>query len=163
MLIRHADEKDLQHLNDINNYYILNTNASFDVQPQTLEQRAVWFHKYKTSGPYQILVAEEGGKVIGCAYSSRYREHFSFDQTIETSIYVDHEVRTKGVGTKLYQSLFEALKPEPVHLAVVGIALPNEGSIALHKKFGFEVVGTFKEYALKKGQYVSSIWMQKII
>jgi L-amino acid N-acyltransferase YncA len=71
------------------------------------------------------------------------------------------EVRTKGVGTLLYQELFSLLKNEPLHLAVAGIALPNDASIALHKKFGFEEVGVFKEYAIKNCKYISSIWMQK--
>jgi phosphinothricin acetyltransferase len=53
------------------------------------------------------------------------------------------------------------LKNEALHLAIAGIALPNDASVALHKKFGFEEVGVFKEYAVKNGQYISSIWMQK--
>jgi phosphinothricin acetyltransferase len=64
-------------------------------------------------------------------------------------------------GFSKYKELFSLLKSEPLHLAVAGIALPNEASIALHKKFGFEEVGVFKEYAIKNGKYISSIWMQK--
>ncbi len=63
----------------------------------------------------------------------------------------------------MYEALFKKLETENLHLAVVGIALPNEASIALHKKFGFEEVGIFKEYAIKRGQYISSVWMQKRI
>lgn len=159
--IRNAEAHDLQALTEINNHYIINTHATFDVEPQTLEQRKLWFDKYKSSGPYQLLVSENDGQIIGCAYSSRYRDHFSFDQTVETSIYLSHDQKSKGVGTLLYQKLFEKLKNQKLHLAVVGIALPNEASVALHKKFGFEDVGVFKEYAVKHGKYISSIWMQK--
>ena len=83
--------------------------------------------------------------VIGCAYSSRYRDHFAFDQTVKTSIYIAHHHKAKGLGSLLYKALFEKIKSENLHLAVVGIALPNDSSIALHKKFGFEEVGIFKE------------------
>jgi hypothetical protein len=34
---------------------------------------------------------------------------------------------------------------ERVHVAVGGIALPNEASMALHRKFGFTEVGAFRE------------------
>ncbi len=159
--VRNAVIEDLPTLTKINNHYILNTNATFDIEQQTIAQRRIWFDKYKGSGPYQLLVAEENNRVIGCAYSSRYRDHFSFDQTVETSIYLAHDYKSKGVGSLLYQKLFERIAGEKLHLAVVGIALPNEASIALHKKFGFEEVGIFKEYAVKNGTFISSIWMQK--
>jgi phosphinothricin acetyltransferase len=159
--IRYANLHDLPRLTEINNHYILNSDANFDIDPQTTEQRKNWFSKYKESGPYHLLVAEENDQVLGCAYSSRYRDHFSFDQTVETSIYLAHDQRTKGIGSLLYQALFETLATQKLHLAVVGIALPNEPSIALHRKFGFEDVGVFKEYAVKHGKYISSIWMQK--
>jgi phosphinothricin acetyltransferase len=159
--IRNADIDDLDQLTEIDNHYILNSNATFDIEAQTTEQRKTWFNKYKDSGPYQLLVAEENNKILGYAYSSRYRDHFSFDQTVETSIYLAHDQKSKGVGSLLYKALFEKLASQKLHLAVVGIALPNEPSIALHRKFGFEEVGVFKEYAIKHGKYISSIWMQK--
>ena len=71
------------------------------------------------------------------------------------------EQRTKGLGSLLYEALFTKLKSEPLHLAVAGIALPNDASVALHKKFGFTEVGVFQEYAMKHGQRISSVWMQK--
>jgi phosphinothricin acetyltransferase len=159
--IRLARAEDLGRLTEINNHYILNTNSTFDIEPHTVDQRKSWFEKYNSTGPYQLLVAEHAGVVIGCAYSSRYRDHFSFNHTVETSVYLAHDQRTKGVGSLLYNALFSKLKSEKLHLAVVGIALPNEASIALHKKFEFEEVGIFKEYAIKHGKYISSIWMQK--
>jgi len=49
-----------------------------------------------------------------------------------------------------------------VHVALAGIALPNDASVALHRNFGFTEVGTFREYAIKNGQYISSVWMQRL-
>lgn len=161
MKIRYAKKTDLQRLTEIDNYYIENSNANFFIKPRSIDDRLSWFEKYKETGPYRLLVSEVDGIVHGFAYSSRYREHFAFDQTIETSVYLASEARNKGLGTALYGKLFEILKSESLHLAVAGIALPNNASIALHKKFGFEEVGVFKEYAVKKTQYISSIWMQK--
>lgn len=163
MNIRYAKRTDLQRLTEIDNFYIENSNANFFIKPRSVDERLSWFEKYKETGPYRLLVCEVDGLVQGCAYSSRYRDHFAFDQTIETSVYLSPDARTKGLGTALYKELFESLKSESLHLAVAGIALPNDASIALHKKFGFEEVGVFKEYAVKNGQYISSIWMQKRI
>jgi phosphinothricin acetyltransferase len=66
------------------------------------------------------------------------------------------------VGTSLCRALFESIADEPIHAVVVGIAMPNDASVALHRMFGFTEVGTFREYATKNGQYVSSLWMQRL-
>lgn len=159
--IRPAIIEDLSAIIAIDNYYIQNSICTFDTELRVPEQRIKWFQNYKQTGPYQLFVAEENNKVIGYCCSNRYRDHQAFIKTIEVSIYLDHSYKTKGIGSKLYEKLFTALKDEPVHLAVAGIALPNEASVQLHKKFGFKEVGVFNEYAIKNGVYVSSIWLQK--
>ncbi len=161
--IRHGEATDIPRLTEIYNYYVTHTFVTFDPKPASIEDRQKWFNKYLKSGPYQIFVAEQDDIVLGCASSSQYREHIAFRETVEVGIYIANEARGKGIGTLLYNSLFEILKLEKIHLAVAGIALPNQASIALHKKFGFTEVGVFKEYAIKNNQYISSIWLQKLL
>lgn len=161
--VRHAEERDLRDLTEIYNHYVLHSHATFDVAPQTIAQRRDWFARYSASGPYRILVADSPMGILGCAYSSRYREHAAFDHTIETSVYVHPDRRSRGVGKALYGALFASLKRERIRLAVAGIALPNEASIALHRSFGFTEVGIFRDYAQKNGRLISSIWMQKTL
>jgi phosphinothricin acetyltransferase len=163
MKIRYAKLTDLQELVHIYNYYVENSHSTFAERPFTLNERKDWLLKYKDSGPYKCLVAEEDEKILGYTYSSIYREHPAFRETIETSIYLSEDSRGKGLGTTLYSELFNALKDESLHLAVVGIALPNDSSVQLHKKLGFEEVGIFNEYAKVHGKYYSSIWMQKAL
>ncbi|MER6442317.1 N-acetyltransferase family protein [Streptomyces sp. NPDC001185] len=114
------------------------------------------------SGPYRILVARQGTQVLGYACTQRYRDQDAFRETVEVSIGLVERSRGQGLGTALYQALFSAVDSEPVHVILAGIALPNENSVALHKKFGFSEIGTFKEYAVKNGQYLSSLWMQRL-
>lgn len=161
MIIRYIKPSDLPAIVDIYNYYIEHSHATFAEKAITLEDRKAWLAKYKDSGPHRVLVAEDNGNILGCAYSSVYRDHPAFKETIETSIYLAPASRGRGLGAKLYTELFDRLKNESLHLAVVGIGLPNDSSVKLHKNFGFEEVGIFKEYAKVKGKYYSSIWMQK--
>lgn len=44
---------------------------------------------------------------------------------------------------------------------MAGVAQPNEASNALHSGLGFEEVGTFKDYARKRGSWISSTWFQR--
>lgn len=160
-IIRPSHRGDLAQLVAIYNHYVEHSIATFDIQPATVESRAAWFETFSEVGPYRLLVAAEGERVLGCASSGPYRAHPAFAQTVEVAIYLDPEFRHRGVGSALYGALFEELRSEGLHLAVAGIALPNEESVALHRKFGFTEVGVFEEYATKHGAWISSLWMQR--
>lgn len=159
--IRPAMKGDMPILTDIFNYHIENGYSTFKENLVTVEEMLGQFKNYDLIGPYRMLVAELNGEIVGRAGSFRYRQPQVFNQTVETGIYLAPEAIGKGVGSRLYQSLFDILSDEDLHLAVVGIALPNDGSVALHKKFGFKDVGVFDEYAQVNGRFHSSMWMQK--
>lgn len=161
MDIRSAKTQDLASIVEIYNHSVLNSHATFDVELQSVESRKSWFEKFKETGPYRLLVAEDQGKILGFASSSRYRDHFSFDQSVEASVYIAPEAKGKGLGSAIYVALFEILKKENIHMVLAGVALPNEASLALHRKFGFQEVGVFKDYAVKNGLRISSMWLQK--
>jgi len=159
--IRPATADDLPQIVEILNYTAANSIASFDTRPVSVGERSGWFGQFSHAGPYRLLVAQRGNRVVGYACSGRYRDHEAFRETVEVSIALGTSSRGQGVGTALYRELFECLAGEPVHVALAGIALPNDASVALHRKFGFTEVGVFREYAVKNGQYISSIWMQR--
>ena len=160
MLIRPADHNDLPALMALRNWYIDHSYATFDEQHLSLRQMAQWFTQFNT-GPHRCFVAVADGEIAGYCSSQAYRAHPAFRHTIETSIYVAANAARSGVGSALYQHLFDALRGQDLHRAVVGIALPNDASVALHEKFGFRRIGVFDEYAMKHGQRISSVWMEK--
>ena len=159
--IRPARKADLPQLVQTYNHYIEHTIVTFDTDPVSVEDRVAWFETFAETGPHRLLVACKGEQVLGCASSAPYRTHAAFGRTVEFGIYLDPAVRARGIGSALYASLIDALRAEPVHVAVAGIALPNEASVALHRKFGFTEAGVFEEYACKRAAYISSLWMQR--
>lgn len=158
--IREALEVDLPDITEIFNWHAENGIATFS-DSVSLENRSNWFSQFKSSQSCKLFVAVQNSAVVGYACNMLYRGGGVFKDTTETSIYVRDEYSGRGIGKSLYSALFQHLTNIKVHRVVVGIALPNDGSIALHKKFGFEEIGTFDEYAYYKGQYRSSLWMQK--
>lgn len=152
---------DLAAIVDIDNHYVLHSFAIFDETPSRVEDRADWFERFDLNGPHRLLVAEDQQGVVGYACSSPYRQHVSFTETVEFSISLSPEHRGQGLGTRLYTRLLEELRSERLHRAVAGIALPNEASVRLHRRFGFQDVGVFDEYAKKWDTYISSLWMQR--
>src|SRR5947208_4359595 len=80
---------------------------------------------------------------------------------VETRVYCRPEETGQGLGAALYTRLFQELAGQDVHRAYAGISLPNEASVALHKRFGFELIGTFTEVGRKFGRYWDVAWFEK--
>ena len=160
--IRHATQDDLPAIVDILNEAIVNSDATLTSEPVSVAERRDWFARFSATGPHRLLVARRGNQVLGYAASQPYRDHEAFRESVEVSIALEVSSRGQGVGTALYRALFECLATEPVHAALAGIVVPNDASVALHRKFGFTEVGTFHEYAVKNGRYLSSVWMERL-
>ncbi len=155
-------EDDLPAITAILNDAIMNSNATLAAAPVTVADRREWFGRFSGAGPHRLFVARRGSQVLGYAASLPYREHAAFRETVEVSIALDAASRSRGVGTDLYRVLLDCLAAEPVHVALAAIVLPNDASVALHRKLGFTEVGTFHEYAAKNGEYLSSVWMERL-
>jgi phosphinothricin acetyltransferase len=159
--IRTAARGDLARLTEIYNYYVVNTPVTFDVEAYTEERREGWFEQFDVAGRYRLLVAEEDGIVIGYAGTTRFRPKAAYETTVETTIYCAPEVVGKGVGGRLYSELFAMVQGEDIHRFVAGYALPNAVSEALHRRFGFQVVGVFSENGRKFGKYWDVCWTER--
>ena len=160
-VVRHADPRDAGALNEIYNHYVQASAISFALSPTTEAERLDWLAEHPPRGPHRVVVAEEHGRPLGFASSSRYRSREAYATSIETSVYVAEGWSGRGIGTALYEFLFAALVEEDLHRAYAGITLPNPVSVALHRRFGFEHVGTFREQGRKFGRYWDVAWFEK--
>lgn len=159
--IRPGADSDLDELTRIYNHYVVETPITFDIEPLTVEQRRPWLTSHPDRGPHRLLVAEEAGKILGYATSSPFRPKPAYSTSVETSVYLAPEHVGRGVGGLLYTALFEVLEQEDVHLALAGVALPNEASERLHLRFGFRPVGVYEEVGRKFGRFWDVAWFQK--
>jgi phosphinothricin acetyltransferase len=158
-----ASERDLPRLTEIYNHYILETPVTFETEPYTVESRRPWLATFSLTGRYRLLVAREDGRCVGWAGSRRYHERKAYETTIETSVYLDDACRGRGLGAKLYAALFDALASEDIHRVVGGVTLPNEASVALHRRFGFEPIGVLGEAGRKFGRFWDVGWFVKAL
>jgi len=150
---------DLPCLTAIYDHYILRSHATFDTEPG---ERRPWFDGYAESGPHRLLVATgEQGAILGYATSSTFRARAAYGTTVETTVYLAPGAVGRGVGSALYGALLPILSSEGLHRAVAGIALPNDASLALHRRFGYRDVGTYSEVGHKFGQFWDVHWMQR--
>jgi len=160
--IRPALEADLTDIATIYNHEVANSIATFDLEAPTL---AYWHEKLTGNheGDHLLVAHDRDGDVVGYAYSWSYRPRPAYERTRETSIYLDPSVRGKGIGRLLYPALLDTMATSGVHTAVALVAVPNPGSVALHKAVGFEHVGTMREVGYKFGQWIDVEWYQKML
>lgn len=161
MRIRPATPGDLPEITTLINHYILNTHITFDLEPYTPEQRRPWFHEHNDGGRYRMMVAEDGGAVLGYAATGAFRKKGAYDTTVEVSIACAEGVTGRGIGGRLYGALFDAIAREDIHRVVAVIVPPNPASIALHERFGFRQAGVLTEAGRKFGRYWDVLFMEK--
>jgi phosphinothricin acetyltransferase len=100
------------------------------------------------------LVAEKDGSVIGFAYATPWKTRSAYRFSVEITVYLAPGHGRNGVGSALYQQLFEHLRARGAHSVIGGIALPNDASVALHEKFGLSKVAHFHEVGFKFGRWI---------
>ena len=157
-------EADLTALTDLYNHYIRETAITFDVTPISPDERRPWLLSHPEDGPHRLLVAREAAspeKILGYATSSPFRPKAAYATSVETTIYLAPGAGGRGIGTLLYKQLFEALEGEDLHRAYAGVTLPNEASLRLHQRFGFQQIAVYGEVGRKFGRYHDVMWFEK--
>jgi len=165
--VRRAVREDCPAILAIYNEAVLNTTASYDYEPRSLEHRLDWFDAHQRDD-YAILVAEmtqpDGSPcVVGWAALNRYHDRMGYRFTAENSVYVAADARGHGVGKALLRPLVEAARARGLHAILAVIDAENEVSIRLHARFGFERVGLFRQVGFKFGRWLDVAYMERLL
>ena len=147
-MIRKAAEHDLSTIKDIYNYAVLNTTATYDINPRDDKYFADMLSEH--TGKYLLAVYEDNGDIIGYVALSQFSRRDAYDITAELSVYVKADCQNKHIGTQLMEYALRYAQTENRFLTIVSlITSDNEHSIYLHKKFGFEFGGKIKNAGFK--------------
>lgn len=132
--------------------------TSFEEVAPTAAEMAARIERVAATHPW--LVAEAGGEVLGYAYACEYMERPAYRWAASVSVYVADGQRARGLGTALYEALFERLRAQRFQVACAGITLPNPASVALHERLGFAAIGTSPRIGWKAGAWRDVGWWQ---
>ncbi len=146
-MIRDVKIEDAQDICRIYNHYIKNTPTTFEtvsVNESAMTERIVHI-----SENFFWILYEEEGRILGYAYVSSFKSRSAYSNSVECSIYIKPDETGKGIGSRLLSRLINRCRERGFRTIIGTITLPNEGSIALHEKFGFEKVAHFKEVGFK--------------
>lgn len=156
-----AARSDLPAINDIYNYYVLNSTATYQEDPETIESRAAWFARHGPAHP--VTIARIGDAIVGWASLSPYHPRSAYRRTVESSVYVDSSIHRRGIGRALMQDLISRAREAGHHTIIAGIDAEQAPSMALHESLGFVRVAHLRQVGFKFGRWLDVIYTQRML
>ena len=158
--IRPTIEADLPAITAIYEHAVLHGTATFELIPPDLAEMTRRFRAL-IDGGYPYFVATLDGEVAGYAYAGAYRPRPAYRFTVENSIYLDPSFHRRGVGSLLLERLIAECEARGFRqmIAVIGDSA-NAGSIGVHTRCGFQMIGTHPNVGLKFGRWLDTVMMQ---
>lgn len=163
---------DARALMNIHNPEIIESSISFDLVPRNLNEQEHWIRAHRATHPCLVAINEEdmlgeigarSERILGFALVSPFRERPAYATTVENSVYVHRSARGRGVGEKLLRELIMTAQESGFHSIVARIVSDNGGSIRLHEKCGFTLVGTEIEVGRKHGRWLDVVEYQYVV
>src|SRR5450755_177990 len=161
--IRPAVAADLPFVTEIYDHAVRYGTATFELIAPDLAEMTRRFGVLMDGG-FPYFVAALDGRVIGYAYAGAYRPRPAYRFTVENSVYLQPAIHRRGVGLQLLQRLIaesEALGYRQM-IAVIGDSA-NAGSIGVHRRCGFQMIGTHPNVGLKFGRWLDTVMMQRAL
>jgi phosphinothricin acetyltransferase len=161
--IRPATEADLPAITEIYEHAVLHGTATFELIPPDLAEMTRRFSALM-DGSHPYLVASIEGRVIGYAYAGPYRPRPAYRFTVENSVYLQPATHRRGIGLQLLQRLIAECEARGYRqmIAVIGDSA-NAGSIGVHTRCGFAMIGTHPDVGFKFGRWLDTVMMQRAL
>lgn len=162
MDIRPAVPSDAAAIAAIYNHYVATTCITFETDPVSPTDMA---ERIAEAGAANLpwLVAVDNGEVLGYAYASKWKGRCAYRYSAESTVYLDAKKHGQGVGKALYAALIDDLRARSLHAVIGGIALPNDASVGLHERLGFEKVAHFKQVGFKQERWIDVGYWQLLL
>ena len=150
--IRTATPADAPAIAAIYNWYVEHTVITFEVDPVPAAEMARRIEAVLAA--HEWLALARGGELLGYAYAGPYHARAAYRYSVESTIYLRHGLEGQGLGTRLYSELLRRSFARGYRQLIAGIALPNEPSVRLHEKLGFEKASHLRRIGFKLERWI---------
>lgn len=161
MNIRLASPSDNEAIRDIYNREVTGSTVTFDLVPRSIGDQRQWLEEH--SGAHPAVVADADGVVAGFGSLTAYRPRPAYATSVEDSVYVHPDWRSKGVGKLILAELVHLAGIHGFHAIMARIVGDHDASVALHRSCGFEAIGIEKEIGRKFGRWLDVVVMEHLV
>ncbi len=148
---------------EIYNEVIETSTAMYDYKKRTMEDMAQWFDE-KSIKDYPVIgLISHDEQLMAFATYGPFRIQPAYQYTVEHSIYIHQAFRGQGYGNILLKKLIETATAQQYHAMIATIDTDNIGSMKLHEKNGFQLVGTLPEVGYKFDRWLSVALYQRLL
>jgi phosphinothricin acetyltransferase len=154
---------DVPAMTAVYRHYVENSTATFDTSPPSETAMASQKFGPMVEAGHPLLVAERDGRLLGYAYASVYRPRPAYRFTCEDTVYCAPDALGQGVGTALLARVIDEARAFGFRQMIGVITAESEGSIRLHERLGFRVVGTYEAVGFKFDRWLDIVHMQQAL
>jgi L-amino acid N-acyltransferase YncA len=159
--IRDATPGDAPAIASIYNESIEARDSTMQLDPVASETVETWI---QSQGQREaVLVMIEDPKIVGYGVVKRYSDRGGYRFAAETSVYLRRDRMGEGLGSTLQSALIERCRSYDYRHLVAKLWAENARSRALHRTFGYELVGVQRKIGYVEGEWRDVAIMQKIL
>lgn len=111
--------------------------------------------------PFGRLVAHSDNKIAGWAAFTLVSNRCIYQGVAEVSVYVHPIFRGQGVGQLLMEALISESEQQGIWTLHAAIFKENKGSIRLHEKVGFRMIGYREKIGKLAGVWKDNVLMER--
>lgn len=162
--IRAAEHRHLPGITAIYAHAVKELLVSWEYKAPGLDEMTLRYEQ-RMNASFPFVVAESAeGEVLGYAHVDAYNKRPGFRFTIEDSIYIAQHCRGMGLGRDLLNAIISVSTSLGYRQMIAVISLPDgEASLALHQSCGFHKVGEFPNIGWKHGQWLTAVYLQRML
>lgn len=131
-------------------------NATFD---KTVPSWEAWDAKHFKN--CRFVLEDENNHAVGWCALQPVSNRDCFRGVAEVSIYLDVSVQGKGMGTILMKKLILDSEENNFWTLQAGIFPENIGSLKIHAKHGFRIVGTREKIGEMNGKWRDIVFLER--
>lgn len=154
---RKAELSDAKELLEIYAPYVTDTAITFEYDIPSLDEFAGRIKDISSEYPYIVCTYKD--KIVGYAYAHRHMERAAYGWNVESTIYLDMNYKSLGIGKILYTKLIELLKLQNIENVYACITTENKKSVKFHEKLGFKFIGLYPDTGYKFDRWYDITWM----
>ncbi|MBI6873282.1 arsinothricin resistance N-acetyltransferase ArsN1 family A [Clostridium aciditolerans] len=161
-IMREARIEDIVSITNIYNQGIEDRIATLETRLRDTEEMKEWLN---TRGDrYKVIVIEDcEGTVRGWASINVFNSRCCYSGVGDLSIYVERNMRGKGLGKQILNYLIEVAKKQNFNKLVLSTFESNDIGKKLYKSAGFREVGTYMNQGILDGKFVNITIMEKLL